>query len=159
VLDVLREGRFDLASGFLGESPDLFEPMFLYSSGSVAMELAVSKYIYRWVDSHLEVFNKRLSQLTDDEHGLEDASRLFLETYRTFCERFLKSKEMASGERHKSIALETLLKIQIKQTEKLADLDLRTTEKIRKLRYEHTKGRALFDREFKRLAPRIDDGI
>ena len=145
----MRQGRARLVLDFTAENPEIFEPMFTHPDGSAAMELAIIRHIYQWVDSHIGIFSelsRQDSEHLDNTHG---SCNLFLQLYRQLCESCLF--RYTRSDNYKSHALESLVKSAIDHTNKLIALDLETERKLKMLHYQYVKSKVRFARELTTL--------
>lgn len=149
ILDVLRMGRQELVEDFRSERPELYEPMFAYRADSAGMALAISRYIFQWIDSHTAIFASLANDLADEEAKANRDLELFIAAYRRLCEAHLIEPQDPSHP--KSPALEAVLAYAIEHLDKLTAMDMRAEQRIARLRYQGVKAKNLFERQFNAL--------
>lgn len=154
-LSVYRRSREQLVAAFITEEPEPYQAMFQFRSGSVAMSLAVERFILLWLIRHPAIYQELY--LSQGEGESEEEQQLFvsfMKHYFSYCKCFIVGEDSKAGPSpgpidgpvtqvlllHKRAFLDDLLKVS-------QNADAR----LQRLRYQSTKTKALFDRQFAAL--------
>jgi hypothetical protein len=158
LLSVYRRSRELLIHDLVSEAPELYQPMWEYSPGSVAMRLASDKYTFLWLAEHPRIYQELyLSKSGGDFAEEEQLFTSFMKRYHHYCARFIRSGDAipspSPGPLDSPVA-EDLLRQTIAVLEELLKVNGSADRALARLRLQRTKATKLFERQLSELRRR-----
>lgn len=144
-LSVYRRSREQLIKDFVTEERDLYQEMFEHKPNSVAMNLAIERYIFLWLLRHPLIYQELY--LSHREGESEDEQHLFsrfMKHFQVYCKMFIDSDI-------DNPVIQVLLQQKIKVLDDLLRADQSANEYIKWVRYQSTKSKNLFERQLDEL--------
>jgi hypothetical protein len=155
LLSVYRRSRERLVHDLVSEAPELYQPMWDYSPGSVAMQLAMDKYIFLWLTEHPSIYQQLyLSKSGEESADEEQLFASFMKRYHDYCACFIRGGDTTLGQLSGPLdnpVTEDLVRQKIAILEDLLKVNESADRAMKRLRYQSAKAKTLFERQIAEL--------
>jgi hypothetical protein len=146
LLEVFREARLSLVSRTSSEDPDLFKNFFEFEGNIEILKLVIEKECMLWIDKHFEIFDTK--DILKSEYSNVDK---FKESMLTLLE-YQAEKGKAQNNLAKKDFYLSLISEKNRILNELIQISDVNEQSYQRLVYSYQRDKALFDREFRKLA-------
>lgn len=154
-LAVYRRSREQLVAELVSEAPELYHAMFEFKPGSVAMRLALDRYVFLWLARHPGVYHELYLSIGEKESSdEEELFERFMKRYHDYCKCFILNDNAKTEELSGAVdnpVISGLLKHKIAFLENLLKVNRNADACLQGMRYQSTKAKVLFERQFDEL--------
>jgi hypothetical protein len=154
-LSVYRRSREKLVAALVSEEPGLYHAMFEFKPNSAEMSLALEKYVFLWLVRHPAVYQELYpSQADSQSEADKQLFEQFVKHYHDYCKCFIHDGDLTTDRPSSGIdnpVMEVLLQHKIAFLGDLLKVSQNANQRMQRLRYQSTKAKALFERQFSEL--------